>query len=337
MRQTSCLHRADHAFASSLPFQRGFEQNYEWETEHLPGGKKQPSVSTEDYFKTDKLFWALRGLGFDEARLFTMDPSFHFRVLDDTLSHADRKQKARLGEHILRHASDMAAVDEIRIALECDRFWDREGVQQADVAQHPFRHDFIQGYAKKLCLPELVKRSSIAVQLKTLCEKNPWPKGPMNQTWLDRATDARATLDRLWDVFRISLESQQRRKGFPEYFIEEDRLVLTAATRAEHLAVLETEQLRTKARCDNKENNAPTVSPAITPALSHDTSPPEKFKPAPIREKKKTRGQTDSTVDIEQSVDILTDQLATLQSHARTDACRSIEVKPENFRLFTAM
>lgn len=56
----------------SLPFQRGFERNYEWKQSRGKGGKRQPSVNFKDFFVEDNLFWSVSCLAYDEfQKLFT--------------------------------------------------------------------------------------------------------------------------------------------------------------------------------------------------------------------------------------------------------------------------
>lgn len=47
----------------------------------------------------------------------------------------------------------MAAVESIRVSIECSKGWDRENMQR----DHPkFRLDFIKKYAQSLSLPEII-------------------------------------------------------------------------------------------------------------------------------------------------------------------------------------
>ena len=118
-------------------------------------------------------------MGFDEYRLFTIDPCFHFRVLDENLSNASHKERSRISEQLLRQVSEMAMVDEIWTAIEFDRGWDRQPVMED--MQHPqWRLDFIEQYAKKLCLPEIVDKARVSSHLRTFCKEYPWPKGKVD-------------------------------------------------------------------------------------------------------------------------------------------------------------
>ena len=223
----------------SLHFQRGFEGNFEWGRETFPDGTKRPIVGEKDAFEHDKLFWSLKGLGFDEYRMFTMDPSFHFRVLDDHLSHANFKERSRISEQLLRQVSEIAVVDEIRTAIECDRNWDR----QPDQLEHPqFRKDFISKYQKELSLPEIIDKSRVSKRLRTFCKDTPWPKGKIDNTWLENATASRKHLEQLWLCFRTALKAQQQQKGFSQEFIDEDWDALSATDKPEYAHAIEEEQ-----------------------------------------------------------------------------------------------
>jgi hypothetical protein len=67
------------------------------------------------------LFWNLSCIGFDQHREFTMDPFFNFRVLEDYLSDANYAEKHRISAQLQRNLSEMAAVDSIRVSIECSR------------------------------------------------------------------------------------------------------------------------------------------------------------------------------------------------------------------------
>jgi hypothetical protein len=223
-----------------LPFQRGFERNYEWGQVTEAGGKKQPTISSNDAFVTDKLFWSLKGIGFDEHRIFTMEPSFHFRVFDDYLSHADFKDRNRISGLLLCHVSEMAVVDEIRTALKCDRNYNREPSRKQMMGP-AFRNDFVDCYQQKLSLPEIIGGGRATKHLRTLCEKHTWPKGRVDAHWIERAEAARQQLNELWKSYRSALKGQQIRKGFPKYFIDEGWDALSAAMRPQNVVVAKEE------------------------------------------------------------------------------------------------
>ena len=186
----------------SLPFQRGFEMNYEWGQHTRANGSKQPTIKDSDAFEKDKLFWCLQSLGFDEYRLFNMDPSFHFRVLDDCLSNASFKERSRISEQLLQSVSEAAVVDEIRTTLECDRTRTRHPGSLKDNAT---RMDFVNQYHKKLCLPEVIT-PKVSTALQSLCQDYAWPKGKRDGAWLERAASSREQLKRFWSLFRAGLK-----------------------------------------------------------------------------------------------------------------------------------
>lgn len=82
--------------------QRGLERNYQYGQDAFADGAKRPIAVDKDFFIDDKLFWSLQCVGFDQHRRFTMDPSFHFRVLEHYLSEANHKERNRIGAQVQR-------------------------------------------------------------------------------------------------------------------------------------------------------------------------------------------------------------------------------------------
>ena len=175
-----------------------------------------------------------------------MDPGFHFRVMDDHLPRADRKERDRISGQLLRHISEMAVVDEIRNAVLCHCDWNREPqLEDDDTAKDKmpqFRREFIYNYQKKLNLPEVAEK--VYPRLATFCKEYPWPKGKMDSAWLERATASRENLRKLWSYFRIALKLSQEEEGFAKECVDEDWAALSAAERQEHLQLVEEERLR---------------------------------------------------------------------------------------------
>lgn len=169
-----------------------------------------------------------------------MDPSFHFRVLDDYLSHATLKERSRITEQILRQVSEIAVVHEIRTAIQCNRGWDRKFNREG--IQPQIRTDFVKSYAQGLGFPEVIDQGGLPGHLRTFHERHPWPRGKIDSSWLERASASRKHLDHLWVAFRTALKNQQQRKEFPQHFIDEDWEALSAAARSEHLQVIEDER-----------------------------------------------------------------------------------------------
>jgi hypothetical protein len=131
-----------------------------------------PTVATADHFEQDKLFWSLSTLGYDEKLMFNLDPMFNFRVFEDSLRNADRKDRSRISQEMLRRVTEMALVDEIRVSVVCERGWDRHLAKEfPELAQPPgFREDFIRKYVKELSLPESIISGRANSHLRTFWE-----------------------------------------------------------------------------------------------------------------------------------------------------------------------
>ncbi|KAK3714786.1 hypothetical protein LTR37_007520 [Vermiconidia calcicola] len=132
-----------------------------------------------------------------------MEPAFQFRVLDDILSHATTKERSRISQQLLRQVSEIATVDEIRTAIECDRGWNREW--KTEGFETP--KFLIDNYQKKLS-----------------------------------PSASRKHLKHIWIAFRSALKSHQQKQRFPQYIIDEDWAALSAADRAEHVEAVEEEK-----------------------------------------------------------------------------------------------
>ena len=240
--------------SSSLPFERGFEKNFEYATTPTKTGKKMRVLGSPNIFESDKLLWSLSALGCDEERDFNMDPSFHFRVLDDHLAHADSRERNRLSDRLLQQVSEMAVVDDIRVALECDRTWDREA-RTHDRAKVKFRSDFIKYYAQTLNLSAILDRTRISSQLRVFCEKTVWPQGHnLDRKWLESADAARKQLNEVWRCFRSGLLSGQKEDGFPQQYIDDDQAAFSAADRPEILEAIEEERRAILAVIEQRES-----------------------------------------------------------------------------------
>jgi hypothetical protein len=147
----------------------------------------------------------------------------------------------------------MAAVDSIRVSIECSRDWGAQRLQEQPTEWPEFRKDFIDKYQKKLNLPSIIRGTRISQQFRALCKETPWPKGQMDDAWLKRAVMSREQLSRVWKSFRDGLKSQQQRKGFSQAFIDVDFAALSAADRPESLMAIEEEKQFVLERLEQKK------------------------------------------------------------------------------------
>ena len=182
----------------------------------------------------------------------TMDPSFHFRVLEDYLCGADRRERNRISAPLQRLLSEMAAVDGIRATIECSQYCGLHKVLKRKPGPD-FRREFLEKYQNDMCLPEIIDKSKMGPLLRTLCKDNLWPKGPMDDLWLWRAEKSRAQLTWLWRVFRDALKAQQQRRGFSKAAIDEDFAALSGPERPESLAAIEKEKASVLERVERKK------------------------------------------------------------------------------------
>ena len=316
----------------SLPFQRGFECNFEYKRYLDENKEPQMCVEDEDAFHADTLFWSIRALGFDRDRVFTLDPSFNFRVLDDCLSHASGKERNRVSGQLLRSLSEMAVVDEVRVSIECDRSWNREPNESIADADPEFRGKFIEKYAQKLNLPEIVKRGGLEGHLRSFYNDSPWPSGNVDNRWLAAASASRAHLKKFWTHFRAAVKSLQTSRDFPANFIEEDQQAFSAAHRPENVRAAAEEEQALRDMI-----SARAASKHSTPARQVNYWPieePEKFIGPTIKEKKKTRPSQPSETSQEDSTSLVFNASPSLEAQPVEDP---ISVKSENFGLLHAM
>lgn len=102
----------------SLPYQPGFEKNYEWQRSSK-GKQKAPRIHAKDWFIEDPLFWSLDCFCNDRYREFNCDPVVYLRVFDDQLRLASEKERQRISSSCSRMVGDLAAIDEIRTDIQC--------------------------------------------------------------------------------------------------------------------------------------------------------------------------------------------------------------------------
>lgn len=317
----------------SMPFERGFERNFEYERGLDKEKKPQMFIDDEDAFHTDKLFWSIRAMGFDRDREFTLDPSFTFRVLNDALTHADAKERGRVSEQLLRSLSEMAVVEEIRTSIECDRTWSHEPENELLKDAPKFREEFIEKYAKKMSLPKIIRGRDLASHLRAFHEETPWPSGTVDRAWMAAATASRKSLDKFWHQFRVALKCLQVRKAFPTDFVEQDEEALSAANRSSYIDALRGEEEALLQAIDAKILRRVQHHPSSKPAVEWPVEEPEKFVIPSVKHKTKTRS---AQVTEDSSNDVAPSRLEVSATSPEIDF-RTITVGAEKYTLFQAM
>ncbi|KAE9990079.1 hypothetical protein EG327_001891 [Venturia inaequalis] len=285
----------------SLPYQRGFEHNFRIDK---CGGSTQAHghANWNDSFGKDNLFWSLSCLGHDEfRRLYTQDPCFNLQVLDHVLSKADFKENNRISDRLLQKISDIAVLDEVRMAIGFDRRYDCRPGSLSDVRPYDLLHSH-------LCERWRTEEPSLLCGpiLESLCTTHRFPVGKLDNVWLDRASAARDELNRLWQVIRTETRRQLENLKAPESFIDRQCKLMSAGhckdyveerqmeEFAVHRALEETAELRAEMNfhvtttpgqtiwgSEESDSNFPqnrkrTVAKLAKPAIAvedHDTEP----------------------------------------------------------------
>lgn len=179
-----------------------------------------------------------------------MEPASNFRVLDDYLSTADAKVRARLSQRCLDYVSDMAVMDEVRVSLRVHPSRTRQpskrehrAAMETSARDEPSTGSFRSNYFKKIQNVNVHDTSPILSKiLKELCTKHPWPKNKMNLSWLERATSARNCLSRYWQAQRAGLIKTYRSLGLSEEYIAKEMSYLSADCSQEYGQELEAER-----------------------------------------------------------------------------------------------
>ncbi|KAJ4424657.1 hypothetical protein N0V82_000585 [Gnomoniopsis sp. IMI 355080] len=194
----------------SLPYQPGFEKNYEWQR-GSDGKRRTPRIYSKDWFIEDPLFWSLDCFCNDRYREFNCDPIVYLRAFDSELEKATGKERRRVSPSFLTLVSDLAAIDEIRTAIQCTRGinlnsmqeystdprFKAESKQRFDDAKifNETRNDLLHAGVDDLC-------NAAAPSLRKLCTQYPWPKGRPATDTAQRAADARDILANVWEQIR---------------------------------------------------------------------------------------------------------------------------------------
>ncbi|TKX20274.1 putative mRNA binding protein [Elsinoe australis] len=321
-----------------LPFQRGFERNYVLKSDSGPRSKRtQPTVDSRDFFIEDRLFWSLSCIGFDDYRPFTLDPVVNMRVLDDYITKAPRKDVTRLSQQTYDHVSDIAAVDEVRFAIRCERSrcqtFSKEAIKK--VMQVPPRTD----YMKKI---QKVSFSQINMQvsssLKEVCTSHAWPTGPKNEAWLQGATRSRESLSRFWSKIRAEYASRLTRAGVLDASLSKELEALSADQEENHLVDVEAER-QAVLRASVKTRNVSNIAAASDSLWQQDLVFAARGKEnevgagaTPTRKKFRKTTTAEQANQVEDQKLLKTaDQISLTKPHSK------IPVKKENLRIFTQM
>lgn len=192
----------------SLPYQPAFEKNYEW-TRGSDGKRKAPRLHAKDWLIEDPLFWSLDCFCNDRYREFNCDPVVYLQVFDNKLRNASEKERRRLSPAFLTLVGDLAAIDEIRTAIQCTRGVNRNAIRDFAMdprlkAENKERFELAETCIKMrndvwnvsdLC-------NAAAPALKELCTRHPWPKGRTTTDTAQHAADARDVLAQIWEKMR---------------------------------------------------------------------------------------------------------------------------------------
>lgn len=192
----------------SLPYQPGFEKNYEWKR-GSNGKRKAPQINAKDWFLHDPLFWSLDCLCNDPYRDLNCDPVVYLRAFDEQLHKASEKERRRVSSSLLTLVGDVAAIDEVRTVIQCTRGIDRIALKEfltdprfkiEQRERHELAQTFIKTRYEVLDIHDLC--SAAAPALKELCTRHPWPKGITTLESAQRASDARDVLAQMWEKIR---------------------------------------------------------------------------------------------------------------------------------------
>lgn len=203
----------------SLPYQPGFEKNYEWQR-GSNGKRKAPQIHAKDWFLHDPLFWSLDCLCNDPYRELNCDPVVYLRAFDEQLHKASEKERRRVSSSLLTLVGDVAAIDEIRTTIQCTRGIDRNALKEfcADPRfkkekreREELAQTFIKIRYEALDIHDLC--SAAAPALKELCTRHPWPKGSATLETAQRTADARDVLAQMWEKIRCVLKRAVIKNG----------------------------------------------------------------------------------------------------------------------------
>jgi hypothetical protein len=225
---------------AGLLIQRGFERDFDSEG-NASFESTNRTFTQIDCFPDDLLYWSMSTLSYDESRLFTMDPSFNFAIID-YLCRNDPKEVARISQTMLDRLSDMSILSEAISSFRQDMTRNRSvDAQVAKVFPNPTTSP--QDWIKKInaehgkALGDL-----LGPQLQQLCQEFPWPRGKRDLKWLEEATAARACLSKFWARFRDLWTHKLKEAKVSQRLIDEDIQLLSATSTTRHQQGLESEK-----------------------------------------------------------------------------------------------
>lgn len=237
----------------SLPYQPGFEKNYEWKRDSS-GQHKYPRINAKDWFANDPLFWSLDCCCNDPYRELNCDPVVYLRVFDEILHNASDRERRRVSSSFLTLVGDVAAIDEVRTAIQCTRGINRNALTEFRAnprfeSERKERDELVRTSIKirnevadvqDLC-------SAAAPALKELCTKHPWPKRSTTMETAQRAADARDVLAQMWEKIRGVFKKGLIKHGMGGPVMKEYLEVWSLDLSQEYRSLRQTEQEEAKA------------------------------------------------------------------------------------------
>lgn len=203
----------------SLPYQPGFEKNFDWK-QTSQGKRKQPKIHARDFLNDDPLFWSLDCFCNDRFREFNCDPVVYLRAFDQQLHKATDKERRRVSPNLLVQVGDLAAIDEIRTAIKCTPGINRNAVREmASIPRYQAecraRDDI--GHTFNKFKNDVWNTEDFAVAafplLKTLVTQCPWPRGKPTAETAQRVADARNALSGMWAQIRRACKKRIIKQG----------------------------------------------------------------------------------------------------------------------------
>lgn len=309
----------------SLPYQPGFEKNYEWKR-GSSGKHKEPQIHAKDWFAHDPLFWSLDCCCNDPYRELNCDPVVYLRVFDEILHNASDRERRRVSSSFITLVGDVAAIDEVRTAIQCTSGINRNALTEfrADPRfrvekreRHELSQTFIKVRNEVLDVQDLC--SAAAPALKELCTQHPWPKGSTTLETAQRAADARDVLAQMWEkirgVFRLAVIKNSMNGTVAKEYLQ----VWSHDLSEEYRSLRQTEQGEAKAALKAKIEYRDRLRAANSALLQRpktmagmDSMTPQNQRYAVLREisinkpKIKTHGESDNAALFSTSADLST-------------------------------
>jgi hypothetical protein len=261
------------------------------------------SNECRDLFREDPFFWCLHNLYHDFERDPLADPAILFGLLNGRLAAGDsvgKKDKARVSQALLNELSSLAAIHEILAAVR--QF--RPGFESVSTEEalekcgerYAWRVYCSNGNARYPPRPFFLK---MAKSLHTFTSM-PFPKGPRDDEWLQRADAVRENSRAFWEVVREMHSWLMKTAPYQK---------LTEADRKERLALLSFDSIPTyletlkieRARILSQKKPVKPSEPSLSSSFNDSPSmqalnTSSDLLPTRPKEKLKTR-RTSSTID----------------------------------------